>query len=265
MTNSSAASLPEPIPHKCPFCGTVRRYKQKSLFGGQYITWLTPDPCDCPGAVAHAEEIYQQDVAEEIRRQEERQKKERARLLKKSGLPARYHGATFGSAKVTDQSREAYEKAHKFTRGEMAGLLISGPVGTGKTHLAACIANDFLDRLKWVTFGGVIDLLGRIARSYSEAAQEEEWQILDELYSVPLLVLDDLGKEKVSEWVEQTLYRVVDSRYRENRPLVVTTNFTMETLEGRYPEVGPALVSRLVEMCEGVYLGGADWRREWLK
>lgn len=150
--------------------------------------------------------------------------------------------------------------AEEFSQ-DSGGLFLTGPVGTGKTHLAACLVNELVSREVRVLFGNVLDLLGRLRRSYDGDAQEEEWRILDELATVPLLVIDDLGKEKVSEWVEQTLYRIVDMRYRDNRPLVVTSNFILSELEKRYQEVGPALVSRLAEMCEGVRVAGKDWRR----
>jgi len=227
--------------------------------------WASPKPCTCPGALAEAEEARERARLQEEREHAERVKSERSRLLKKSGLPARYHGATFATAEIGDLNREAYGKVMAFVENPTGGLILSGPVGTGKTFLAACTANYYLDRLKWVTFGNVLDLLGRLKRSFSDAAQEEEWKIMDELAKVPLLVVDDLGKEKVSEWVEQVLYQVIDGRYRDNRPLIVTTNFDAVALAGRYPEVGEYLMSRLGGFCEPVFLGGDDRRLAWMR
>jgi DNA replication protein DnaC len=166
---------------------------------------------------------------------------------------------------VTELNSQAVEAVRRYIQDPAGGLMFLGPVGTGKTHLAACVVNAFLDQLKRVTFGGVVDLLGRIRRSYGEEAQEEEWEIIDELTTAPLLVLDDLGKERVKDWVEEILFRIIDVRYGEKRPLVITTNFSPQDLEKRYPEKGYAIVSRLAEMCTGVYLGGEDWRKAWME
>jgi DNA replication protein DnaC len=227
--------------------------------------WASPNPCTCPGSLAEAEveaELWRVEAKKEA---EQLRNAERSRLLRKSGLPARYDTATFEKAEITDANRDIYARVMEFSANPTGGLLLSGPVGTGKTFLAACVVNSYLDRLKRVTFGNVLNHLGRLKRSYSEETQEEEWRILDELCKVPLLVIDDLGKEKVSEWVEQTLYQVVDSRYREEKPLIVTTNFNPDKLGGRYPEIGPAMMSRIAEMCDPIFVGGEDRRMSWMR
>ena len=76
-----------------------------------------------------------------------------------------------------------------------------------------------------------------------------------------LLVLDDLGKEKPSEWVEETLYEIINARYVRRLPVIITTNVGLKAVETRYPWNGEAIVSRLFEMCAGVKVGGDDWRR----
>ena len=115
---------------------------------------------------------------------------------------------TFDRTLETSENRQALARVRKYAEEfsrDSGGLFLTGPVGTGKTHMAACLVNELIGREIRVLFGNVLDLLGRLRRSYDEDAQEEEWRILDELATVPLLVIDDLGKEKVSEWVEQTL------------------------------------------------------------
>lgn len=237
-----------------------RRHEVPEL---DWVTYFRPEPCSCPGAQEHRAELERRAREEEVRQREEEARQRRQALLERSRLPRRYWICTFDTAKETPENRAALARVRAYAQNfpGHGGLFLTGPVGTGKTHLAACLVNSLISREIRVLFGNVLDLLGRLRRSYDDDAQEEEWRILDELATVPLLVIDDVGKEKVSEWVEQTLYRVVDLRYRDNRPLVVTSNFTLSELERRYPEVGPALVSRLAEMCEGVRLAGKDWRK----
>jgi len=271
MGSTGTNSLPpEPAPLKCDFCGGELRYR-RTVIASDYIVWLSPNPCTCPGALRDAEARLKEAITQG-REEEKRQRiAKREWLLKKSGLPARYHEARLQTAKVTESNSQAIEQVRQFIASPTGGLMIAGPVGTGKTYLASCVVNAFLDNLKRVTFGGVVNLLGRIRRSYNrdtpegEAQQEQEWEIIEELTTVPLLVLDDLGKERVRDWVEEILFRVIDTRYGEKRLLVVTTNFMPQELEKRYPAVGTMLVSRLMEMCTGVYLGEDDWRKAWLK
>lgn len=271
MGSTGINSLPpEPAPLKCEFCRAELRYRRQ-IITKDYTTWLLPNPCTCPGAIDHARALQELAIAEGLAEAKRQKERERERLLKKSGLPARYDQATLETVRVTRENRQAIEAVRRYIQNPAGVLMLLGPVGTGKTHLAACVTNAFLDNLKRVTFGGVISLLGRIKRSYrrdtpeGEAQQEEEWQIIDELTTAPLLVLDDLGKERVSEWVEQILYQVIDARYGEKRPLVITTNFKPQELENRYQETGAAIVSRLAERCTAVYLGGDDWRKAWMK
>ena len=244
----------EPVPAICEHCHAEMRYRWVPILDSGW--WVPPAPCSCPGAQTDRAKRREEEQREEL----DQRARERERLLTQSGLPVRYHGATFAAAVVTDTTRTAFARVREFADRPAGGLLISGPVGTGKTYLAAAAVNHWLDQLRRVTFGGVVQLLGRIRNSYGDSSRETEWEIIDQLTSVPVLVLDDLGKEKVTEWVEQTLYQVVDTRYREERPVVITTNFPFPDMQDRYPDVGPALVSRLVEMCQGIRLDGPDWR-----
>ncbi|MEM0138510.1 MAG: ATP-binding protein [Thermoplasmatales archaeon] len=252
------ATKPEPDPMTCAHCGAEMRYRWAPVADSGW--WIPPAPCTCPGAVEAAE------AKRAGREREERQRRmvERDRLLMRSGLPAKYLRATFDAAVATDHNREVLAKAREFADKPAGGLLLSGPVGRGKTYVAACIVNHRLDKLQWTVFGNVVSLLGRIRRTYDEWSREDEWDVVNELTSVPVLVLDDLGKDRVTDWVEQTLYQVIDTRYRENRPLIVTTNLGLRDLRDRYPEVGPALVSRIVDMCRGFRLDGPDWRMRGL-
>lgn len=152
-------------------------------------------------------------------------------------------------------------------RGEH-GLYLTGPVGTGKTYQAAALVRATfrifdppnLDayytlgtmRSRPVVWANVPKLLEDIRRSFDAPDTAP-----DGLDTAPLVVLDDIGAEKPSEWVEERLYCVVNERYEADLPVIVTSNLTPSQLGDR---VGARLTSRLREMCEMHGLGGRDRR-----
>ena len=133
-------------------------------------------------------------------------------------------------------------------------LLIIGGYGTGKTHLASAIANAQLE-------DGVPALYdtwaGHLQRLKDEFANGER-RHLALMKKVDVLILDDLGKDKLTEWNNEVLFEVINYRYEHRKPVVITTNATPRELEER----NPAVYSRLCEMCELVTMTGRDYRKE---
>jgi DNA replication protein DnaC len=145
------------------------------------------------------------------------------------------------------------------------GFLITGTKGTGKTHIAAAIANYLLRRGTAVICTTERNLFGAIRRTYSHTSGDES--AVREVYErVSLLVIDDLGKEKPSEWTLATLYAIIDGRYENAMPLIITTNYDAKSLLARLtPTDGDvttadAMVDRLNEMCESIEMCGESWR-----
>lgn len=269
-TNGTSFELQEPEPLTCMFCGAKLLFRPvKHPFENRVSFYANPYTCICPKA-QKAEERHREEMRQEfIRKQQEREaaeKMERIRqLFKISSLPARFSDRTFDNFERNNNNehafRTAYEYADHFGVYQGEGLLFSGQVGTGKTHLAAAIAIHLLNGQIPVIFGTVTTLLGRLKQTYSKESAETEREILDALTTANLLILDDIGKEKPTTWVQQMLYEVVNTRYENRKSLVVTTNCDMKDLETRMPDVGPAIVSRLLEMCQGVKLNGPDRRK----
>ena len=145
------------------------------------------------------------------------------------------------------------------------GLFFVGSPGIGKTHLAVSILSQVI-RTRGATglFYDTRDLLKVIRNTYDPANRDSEQDVLRPVMTADLLVLDDLGAEKTSDWVEETLNLIVNTRYNERRPTIFTTNY--EEKEDRSdPEsllvrVGFRMHSRLYEMCEFVEFEGADYR-----
>jgi len=254
-------------PKPCPHCGRMLKYKAYSMFGRLFGTHL--ERCDCPGAKAEREKLYQEQLKkqqeEELRRKMERIE----RLFQQSRLGKRFRDRTFEAFEISDYNRKAFEIALDYAqnfgmykeKGE--GLFITGGYGVGKTHLAAAITNYLIrSKMATVIFGNVTTLLGRLRSAYSDDSEYEETQILKELHDVDLLVIDDLGKEKPTPWVEEKLYNVVNERYENYKPIIVTSNLELEEIEQRLETCGGAIVSRIIEMCRGVKIVGPDFRKE---
>lgn len=133
------------------------------------------------------------------------------------------------------------------------GLILMGSSGNGKTHLAASIANCLADRGIMCQFGTFSDFLEELRQEFSSDTRT----MLAKLKTVPMLVIDDLGQEKRTEWTQQVLYDIVNYRYEHLLPLVITTNFNVDSLANH---VGGAVMSRFLEMCSLVETQGNDYR-----
>lgn len=138
-----------------------------------------------------------------------------------------------------------------------------GPVGAGKTHLAVGYLREAIlrDGEEVGRFIRAVDLFKEIRDTFSEKSARNERALLEEFgKSVPLLVIDDLGTEKVSEWVEQTLYDLIDRRYGEELDTIITSNLEPAALSAHYTNHGDRLMSRIFALGPVFRVEGADRR-----
>lgn len=205
------------------------------------------------------QELIDQLAAVDIELEAEERRAER--MLTDCDLGRRFADRTFrnfdGNA-FNAAYQTALDYATNFPENHGEGLLFTGNPGTGKTHLAAAITNHIIGVHKVpVKFVSYVDFLEGLKAGFS--GKEDEVKRLNE---IPLLVIDDLGKERTSEWSNAVLYRIVNMRYEHCLPIIITTNETIFDLE---KAVGEATVSRLLEMCKGIRMVGADHRKASLR
>ena len=189
------------------------------------------------------------------------------------GLPPRYRGYHFQTYKPTnDSQRIAVEYSMNLTTSYPAverGILFSGDVGLGKTHLAISILKGLKERGFACTFYDFATLLKEIQDSYNPNTQTSELAVLTPILNVEVLVLDELGSSKPTDWVRDTMSHIINTRYNNKKLTIFTTNYPdirpsdgKEILEDR---IGVRLRSRLYEMCKTVVISGDDYRKRFDK
>ena len=196
----------------------------------------------------------------------------RDRFLAEAQIPPRYRKCDLDGFRTdTDSLIRAVQKCHAFISAFPVvdkGLLFIGAPGVGKTHLAAAILKEVIRRTgARGLFFDVRELLRLIRDTYNPVVRTTEFQVIKPVVEAELLVLDDVGAEKTSEWVDETMNLIVNTRYNYRRPTIFTSNYLdLEPGERSVAEVlvervGERIYSRLHEMCEFVSMKAVDYRK----
>jgi len=189
--------------------------------------------------------------------------------LSSANIPKRYQHCTIANFTAYNEKLEkAAESAQRLAAEFPAvtrGLFLEGQPGVGKTHLAVAVLKQIIQTTgARGIFYDTRDLLRLIRSTYDASTRTTELEVLRPVMTADLLVLDDLGAEKTSEWVEETLNLIVNTRYNERRLTIFTSNYPdipdENDLNSLLCRVGHRMRSRLHEMCEFYELDGADYR-----
>lgn len=268
---SSAPMLLVMARSNCQDCGgTGWRLEERPNAAGRLLRVAVRCACDRPDAAAQA--------------------------MERACIPARYSKCTFESFDTnpvsTDSLAETWARSLREAKlvvqgfvsnlspDEDQGLLLMGPSGVGKTHLAVSALKELALRGHDALFCDYADLLKKIQASYNPESQTSEMDILEPILSAEILLLDDLGSSKPSAWALETVGHILNTRYNAKRITLVTTNFldaenaqqAKATLpsgervradESLGDRVGHRIRSRLFEMCRTIQILARDYRTEF--
>ena len=159
--------------------------------------------------------------------------------------------------KQMDMAKQFVRHWDEFKKDSM-GLLLWGPVGTGKSFIAGCIANALLDQGVPVMMTNFARLLNRLTDMYAG----DRNAYIDSFNSFPLLIIDDLGVERNSEFAREQVFSVIDSRYRSQLPMIVTTNLTPEQMRNPEDLARARIYDRVLERCTPIRVDSQNIRKQ---
>ena len=246
---------------KCEFCG-----RELTPIGFDYLyANFSPDNieyerCTCKKAQEYWNEKDKQDY-EIAKRKHFREVIKK--IYKQNYIDKKFQNLNFENFNSNSENELAITIAKDYVNKNIRssnanGLIIMGESGVGKTHLAASIANRLIENDKIVLMGRLTTLLDMIKETFKDNTKSENELI--ELYSnVDMIIIDDLGTEKISIWALEKLYTIIENRNENGLPIIITTRFDKQGLIERFSkcqdeQLVDAIISKLYQMCYGVTL-----------
>ena len=232
------------------YCGKCNTPKEHigSVFG---IKKIVPCMCECRLA----------ELAAEKERQAQEKQLERIKELRKVGFPEReMREQTFASDDGADprvmQAMKKYVDNYSVFREKHKGLLLYGNSGSGKTFAAACVVNALIDK-------GVECLMTNFGRVFNTLWSTEEKQAyLDGLNKFDMLVLDDLGAERKTEFAQELMFQIIDNRCRSGLPTIITTNLPIDAIKKPQSIMETRIYDRILQMCHPIEVKHVSRRRK---
>jgi DNA replication protein DnaC len=228
----------QPVINPCEYCQDT---------GWEYVDGKGVRPCRC------------------------RSNERKDQLLRAARIPKRYGNCSFHTFDASNslELKKALNRLQSWGREYPLvehGWLLMGSCGVGKTHLAVAVIKELIQTREisclFYEFG---DLLKKIQDSYNPVSQTSELKVLEPIYEAEVLVLDELGASKPTDWVRDTMMQIINNRYNERKITIFTTNYPddrkSDKEENLTDRIGVRLRSRLYEMCEVIQMNGEDYRQ----
>lgn len=240
---------------RCSVCGGALEKKiQYPMLNGSGLMYPVTVRCMC-----RCQE------AEKIERDQRIQFEEEQRyvdgLKRMSLMDERLKNVCFSNYVVNQENRKAFQIASRYVErfDEMyrnhQGIMFCGGVGTGKSYTAAAIANELLAKRVSVIMTSFIKLMKDLGRL------DEDDDLIKRLNQAKLLIIDDLGAERGTDYALEKVYDIIDSRYRSGKPIILTTNLEMSQMKKCEDIRYARIYDRIFEMCYPVIVTGVSWRK----
>lgn len=252
----SASSLPDDYigSDGLLYCGQCNTRKEREIIWFDGKPKKVPVMCKCR-------------VEEERLKKEQMQKEEEMRSIQRAKISSMmddtFRTACFANYQIRNGNERHLKVAKNYCIefGKMyernQGLLFWGAVGTGKSYTAACIANYLLEANTSVVMTSFV----RILQEMQGFDREREETFTNKLNSVKLLIIDDLGAERSTDYALEKVYGIIDNRYRAKKPLILTTNLTLRQMQEATDIRYARIYDRIFEMCYPMEFSGVSWRK----
>ena len=252
----SAGSLPDDYigSDGLLYCGQCNTRKKREIIWFDGKPKKVPVMCKCR---AEEERLKK----EQMQKEEEMRSIQRAKVS--SMMDDTFRTACFANYQIRNGNERHLKVAKKYCiefskmYERNQGLLFWGTVGTGKSYTAACIANYLLEANTSVVMTSFV----RILQEMQGFDREREETFTNKLNSVKLLIIDDLGAERSTDYALEKVYGIIDNRYRAKKPLILTTNLTLRQMQEATDIRYARIYDRIFEMCYPMEFSGVSWRK----
>ena len=258
LTNiaDSAGSLPDDYigSDGLLYCGQCNTRKEREIIWFDGKPKKVPVMCKCR---AEEERLKK----EQMQKEEEMRSIQRAKIS--SMMDDTFRTACFANYQIRNGNERHLKVAKKYCiefskmYERNQGLLFWGTVGPGKSYTAACIANYLLEANTSVVMTSFV----RILQEMQGFDREREEAFTNKLNSVKLLIIDDLGAERSTDYALEKVYGIIDNRYRAKKPLILTTNLTLQQMQEATDIRYARIYDRIFEMCYPMEFSGVSWRK----